>query len=124
MNGCWLCGAKQRPQSKSQGMNLKSKSRVLLEREMAIVKERTGRHDEELTNIPELIKVEFRLANRRTARLSQDVSDFKTDMDIFRNQVVQRFDKLEKKIDGFIETFPTNAAGFMREVLNDKDKWR
>ena len=31
-----------------------------LEREIAIVKERTGRHDEELANIPELIKVEFR----------------------------------------------------------------
>ena len=44
---------------------------AVLEREMAIVKERTGRHDEELANIPDLIKVEFRLANSRTARLAR-----------------------------------------------------
>ena len=66
---------------------------TVLEREMAIVKERTGRHDEELTNIPELIKVEFRLANSRTARLAQDVSDFKTDTELRFNRLDQRFDR-------------------------------
>ena len=60
----------------------------VLEREMAIVKVRTGRHDEELANIPELIKVEFRLANSRTSRLAQDVADFKVDTE-------QRFNRLE-----------------------------
>ena len=93
-----------------------------LEREMAVLKERTGRHDEELANIPELIKVEFRLANSRTARLAQDVADGKADTDIFRNQVTQRFDKLEKKVDGLIESFPKIVGDVVRDVMNERDR--
>ena len=86
-----------------------------LEREMAIVKERTGRHDEELANIPELIKVEFRLANSRTARLAQDVADLKVDTE-------QRFNRLEKKVDGLISDLPKIVGDVVREVLNERDR--
>ena len=93
---------------------------AVLEREMAVVKERTGRHDEELANIPELIKVEFRLANSRTARLAQDVADFKTDADLRLGRVEARLTGLERKFD----EFPKVVADVVREVLNAKDRQR
>lgn len=80
----------------------------VLEREMASVKERTGRHDEELANIPELIKVESRLTNSRIARLSQDVSDFKTDAELRHNTLMRDLPKI--------------VAEVMREVLNERDR--
>jgi predicted nucleic acid-binding Zn-ribbon protein len=93
---------------------------AVLEHEMAIVKERTGRHDEELANIPELIKVEFRLANSRTARLAQDVADFKTDTDLRFNKLEKKFDDLKSTVDGF----PKAVGDIVREVLNERDRRR
>ena len=89
---------------------------------MAIVKERTGRHDEELANIPELIKVEFRPANSRTTRLAQDVADLKSDTEQQFNKVGQRFDRLEKKVDALIEGLPRNVGDVVREVLNERNR--
>lgn len=105
-----------------------------LERAMAIVKERTGRHDEELANIPELIKVEFRLANSRTARLAQDLSDFNTDTEQRFDRLESKFDKLESKFDAVtskvdglsstVDGLPKIVADIMREVLDERDRRR
>jgi uncharacterized protein YceH (UPF0502 family) len=46
-----------------------------LEHEVAALKSRVAANDEELRSIPDLIKIEFRLANSQTARLSRDVAD-------------------------------------------------
>ena len=42
-----------------------------LEREVSVLKERVGADEEDVRNIPDLIKMEFRLANSQMARLSR-----------------------------------------------------
>ena len=48
-----------------------------LEREMSALKARVGTNEEDLQNIPELIRTEFRLTNSQIARLSRDVAESK-----------------------------------------------
>jgi hypothetical protein len=52
-----------------------------LERDMFALKERMDANDEDMKNIPELIKLEFRLANSRTARLENEVSELHRKVD-------------------------------------------
>jgi hypothetical protein len=52
-----------------------------LERDMSALKERVGSNEDDMKNIPELIRVEFRLANSRTARLASDLSDLQRKVD-------------------------------------------
>ena len=59
-----------------------------LEREMAALKGTVVSHDEELRNMPDLIKLEFRLSNARIDRLGRDMSEVKN-----------RLDGLEGKVD-------------------------
>ena len=49
-----------------------------LEHEMSTLKSRVGIIDEDTKNIPDLIKLEFRLANSQIARLSQDVAELQS----------------------------------------------
>ena len=90
---------------------------AVLEREMAVIKDRTTRHEGELANIPELIKVEFRLANSRTGRLAADLAEFKVD-------VGQRFDKFETKVDTLIADLPKIVGDVVREVFDERDRRR
>jgi len=46
-----------------------------LEREVSDLKTRVGANDEDMQNIPELIRTEFRLTNSQIARLSRDVAE-------------------------------------------------
>lgn len=46
-----------------------------LEREMSALKARVGSNEEDLQNIPELIRTEFRLSNSQIARLSRDAAE-------------------------------------------------
>ena len=48
-----------------------------LEREVSVLKERVAADEEDVRNIPDLIKMEFRLANSQMARLSRDVGELK-----------------------------------------------
>jgi predicted nucleic acid-binding Zn-ribbon protein len=52
-----------------------------LERDVSVLKERMDANDEDMKNIPELIKLEFRLANSRTARLENEVSELHRKVD-------------------------------------------
>jgi hypothetical protein len=46
-----------------------------LERELASVKERIGVIDADMKNLPDLIKIEFRLVESRLARVLHDLQD-------------------------------------------------
>ncbi len=48
-----------------------------LEHEMTTLKARVGTNEEDLANIPELIRMEFRLTNSQIARLSRDVAQLR-----------------------------------------------
>jgi predicted nucleic acid-binding Zn-ribbon protein len=52
-----------------------------LERDVSALKERVGANEEDMKNIPELIKIEFRLANSRTARLESEVAELHRKVD-------------------------------------------
>ena len=47
------------------------------EREMSTLKARVAVNEEDITNIPELIRTEFRLSNSQIARLSRDVAELR-----------------------------------------------
>jgi uncharacterized protein YceH (UPF0502 family) len=46
-----------------------------LEQEVATLKARVADHEDDTKSIPDLIKVEFRLANSQIARLSRDIAE-------------------------------------------------
>ena len=56
-----------------------------LEREMSALKARADTTDEELKNIPDLIRTEFRLTNSQIARLSRDVAGLQRDVGELRD---------------------------------------
>jgi hypothetical protein len=78
-----------------------------LEREMSALKARVGTHEEDMTNIPELIKTEFRLANSQIARLSRDVAELQ-----------RGFNDLTGKVDAM----PRALAELMAEMLGDRKR--
>jgi predicted RNase H-like nuclease (RuvC/YqgF family) len=79
-----------------------------LEREMSALKARVDTTDEELKNIPDLIRTEFRLTNSQIARLSRDVVGLQRDVGELRN--------LPAKVDAL----PRVVA----EMLAERDKRR
>jgi uncharacterized protein YceH (UPF0502 family) len=80
-----------------------------LEREVTALKSRVGANEADVTSIPDLIKLEFRLGNSRLARLSQEVADLKADLkdDIAR---------LNAKVDGL--------PRIIAELLAERDRKR
>ncbi len=60
-----------------------------LEREVTALKSRVGANEADVTSIPDLIKLEFRLGNSRLARLSQDVADLKVQMEAMPRVVAE-----------------------------------
>ena len=76
-----------------------------LEHEVAALKVRIGANEEDVQSVPDLIKIEFRLANSQNARLSRDVAN------------IQRvLDDLVAKV----ENFPRVIA----EMLAERDRRR
>jgi hypothetical protein len=51
-----------------------------LEQEVAALKDRLGANEDDMKSIPDLIKLEFRLASSQNARLSRDVAEMKTQL--------------------------------------------
>jgi len=56
---------------------------------MSALKNRVGTNEEDMKNIPELIKVEFRLANSRTARIANDVSELQRKVDAMPKEIAE-----------------------------------
>jgi hypothetical protein len=71
-----------------------------LEREMSSLKARVAINDEDMKNIPNLIKTESRFTNSQIARLSHDVAE------------------LREKVD----TMPRVLAELVTDMLAERDK--
>ncbi len=48
---------------------------AVLEKELAAMKAKTSGHDVDLANIPDLLRMEFRLMDSRIAKLTRDMSE-------------------------------------------------
>jgi outer membrane murein-binding lipoprotein Lpp len=77
-----------------------------LERDMSALKERVSANEEDARNIPDLIKLEFRLASSQRAKLSSDVADLQ-----------RRMGEMETKVDAL----PRVVAGLVVEALDERD---
>ena len=80
-----------------------------LEREVSVLKERVAADKEDVRNIPDLIKMEFRLANSQTARLSRDVAELQRGLG---------------DLTGKVEAMPRVMAELVSEILADRDRKR
>ena len=87
-----------------------------LEREVSVLKERVAAEEEDVRNIPDLIKMEFRLANSQMARLSRDVAELQ-----------RGFGDLTGKAVGMtasVDAMPRVVAELVSEMLADRDRKR
>lgn len=80
---------------------------AVLERAVADLKGRVETHQEELDNIPELIKTEFRLTNSHIARLSRDVVELR---------------ELPSKVDALHRVMAEMFADLTAEVRSQREK--
>ena len=58
-----------------------------LERDVTALKARVGANEDDVKNIPDLIKLEFRLTNSQIARLSHDVTELQRGMSEMQGKV-------------------------------------
>ena len=87
-----------------------------LEREMSALKARVGTNEEDLQNIPELIRTEFRLANSQMARLSRDVAELQRGLGDLTGKVVG--------LTANVDAMPRVVAELVSEMLADRDRKR
>ncbi len=80
-----------------------------LEREVSVLKEHVAAEEEDVRNIPDLIKMEFRLANSQIARLSRDVTELQRGLG---------------DLTGKVEAMPRVMAELVSEMLADRDRKR
>jgi hypothetical protein len=80
-----------------------------LEREMVTVKDRVGLVEEDAKSIPDLIKLEFRLANSRWARSASDIVELQRNVG-----------ELQRKV----EAMPKAVAELVVELLAERDRRR
>ena len=78
-----------------------------LEREMSSLKARVAINDEDMKNIPNLIKTESRFTNTQIARLSSDVLELQ-----------QKVGELSNKTDAM----PRVIAELVTEMLAERDR--
>ena len=76
---------------------------AVLEKELATMKAKVGSHDVDLANIPDLLRMEFRLMDSRIAKLSRDVSELS---------------ELPRKV----EALPRVVAELVVEMLKERGK--
>jgi uncharacterized protein YceH (UPF0502 family) len=60
-----------------------------LEREMSALKARVAINDEDMKNIPNLIKTESRFTNSQIARLSQEVAELRDKVEVLPRVVAE-----------------------------------
>ena len=87
-----------------------------LERDMSALKVRVGTHEEDTRNIPDLIKLEFRLASSQTARLSHEVADLQGHV----TDLQRRMAAVESKMDAL----PRVLADLIVETLDKRGNKR
>jgi uncharacterized coiled-coil protein SlyX len=77
-------------------------------------------HEADTRNIPDLIKLEFRLANSQRARLSHDVVELQRRMDAVEGKI----DALGGKVgvmEGKVDALPRVLADLIVETLDKRD---
>jgi hypothetical protein len=84
----------------------------LLEQEMATLKGRVGLIDEDTRSIPDLIKMEFRLAGSQNARMSRDIAELQ--------RSVAELQELPAKV----EALPRVVAELVVEMLGERERKR
>jgi hypothetical protein len=86
---------------------------------MATLKARVADHEEDTKSIPDLIKIEFRLANSQIARLSRDVAELQRGL----GDLSGRVGGLSGEVGGLtgkVDAVPRVLA----EMLAERDKQR
>ena len=83
-----------------------------LEQEMSALKTRVGANEEDVSNIPDLIKMEFRLANSQNARASRDIAALTRD--------VAELKAGQQNLAAKVDALPRVIA----ELLGERDKSR
>ena len=87
-----------------------------LEHEMTALKGRVGLMDEDTKSIPELIKLEFRLASSQNARMSRDISDLQRNV----GELQRNVGDLQRNV----EAMPRAVAELVVELLGERDSKR
>ena len=70
---------------------------------------RLGANEEDVKSIPDLIKIEFRLANSQNARLSRDVADLQRGL---------------SDLTAKVEAIPRAVAELVTEMFAERDRRR
>ena len=79
---------------------------------MASLKSTVTGHGEELKSIPDLIKLEFRLANSQFSRLNRDVVELKSDVTGLKSHVAE--------LSGKFEALPRAVAELVVELMGGR----
>jgi hypothetical protein len=87
-----------------------------LEQEVAALKAHVAGNDEDLRSIPDLIKLEFRLASSQNARLSRDVSDLQRGLSDLNAKVGD--------LSAKVEAIPRAVAELVTEMFAERDRRR
>ena len=88
-----------------------------LERDMSTLKTRVAIIDEDMKNIPNLIKTEFRFTNTQIARLSSEVSELQE----LRGNVAELQRKVGELSDK-TDALPRVLAELVTEMLAERDR--
>jgi len=70
-----------------------------LEREMVTVKDRVGVVEDDIKSIPELIKLEFRLASSQRARMATDLAELQHKVEAMPRAVAEMVVELQAERD-------------------------
>jgi|RhiMethySRZTD1v2_1073278.scaffolds.fasta_scaffold62165_4 hypothetical protein len=87
-----------------------------LEQEVTALKVRLGANEEDVKSIPDLIKIEFRLAASQNARLSRDVFDLQRGL----GDLTAKVGDLTAKV----EAIPRAVAELVTEMFTERDRRR
>src|SRR5689334_10347416 len=92
-----------------------------LEHEMTALKGRVGMIDDDAKSIPDLIKMEFRLANSQNARMSRDIGELQRNV----GELQRNIGELQRNVEalhGNVEAMPRAVAELVVELLADRDQ--
>jgi outer membrane murein-binding lipoprotein Lpp len=87
-----------------------------LERDVSALKARVAIHDDEMQNIPNVIKMEARFTNAQIARLSSDIADLQS-----------KFAQMDSKLGGLpekVDALPRVIAELVTEMIDERDRRR
>ena len=94
-----------------------------LEHEMTALKGRVGLIDEDTKSVPDLIKMEFRLASSQGARMSRDIADLQRSVGELQRSVGE-LQRGGGELQSNFEALPRAVAELVVELLAERDRKR